>query len=288
VSKRILVTGATGFIGKTLVSKLLSCGYEVVGLGAGNGDIADNETLRSLVNEDIGHVFHLAGKTYVPDSWDDPNEFCRINVMGTINILEFCRQERTPCTFVSAYVYGHPEQLPIQEESLIRPSNPYALSKRMAEEACEFYATAHGMTVTTLRPFNVYGVGQDDKFLIPSIVHQALNNEVISIKDLTPKRDYVYLEDLITALMATMGRTGKYSVYNVGSGVSLSVQEVIDTIQEVAGTNKKIVCDNKVRNNELMDVVANISRAGKELGWRPEYSFRAGIEFIIRSERGKS
>lgn len=282
---KILVTGASGFIGRALVSGLKARGRDVVPLDSADGDIASRETLAKFAQQDIAHVFHLAGKTFVPDSWDDPQAFCQTNVLGTVNVLEFCRKSRIPMTYVSAYVYGHPDTLPIREDSAVRPSNPYALTKRLAEEACEFYASAHDLPVTTIRPFNVYGIGQGANFLIPSIIHQALNELQIVVKDLQPKRDYVYLEDLLKALLATLNTNSNgYNVYNIGSGISLNVKEVIDTIQDVAGTNKEIICDNKVRTNELMDVIADISKAGKELGWHPEYSFRAGIEDIICSE----
>lgn len=285
---KILVTGASGFIGRALVSRLKAQGRDVVPVDSADGDIASRETLAKFAQQDIAHVFHLAGKTFVPDSWDDPQAFCQTNVLGTVNVLEFCRKSRIPITYVSAYVYGHPDSLPIGENSAIRPSNPYALTKRLAEEACEFYASAYDLPVTTIRPFNVYGIGQAEIFLIPAIISQAVDaREDIVVKDLAPRRDYVYLEDLVTALLATLDKTGGYRVYNIGSGVSLSVQEVIDAIQDVADTQKKVVCNNVARTNELMDVVADISKAGKELGWHPEYSFRAGIENIIRSKRDK-
>jgi nucleoside-diphosphate-sugar epimerase len=200
-------------------------------------------------------------------------------------VREFCRKKHIPVTYVSAYVYGHPDRLPIAENSEIRPSNPYALTKRLAEEVCEFYASAYQLPVTTIRPFNVFGIGQAKHFLIPAIIEQALGtgNEIV-VKDLAPRRDYVYLEDLVTALLATLDKTDGYSVYNIGSGVSLSVQEAIEIIQDVAGTKKKIVCDQAIRTNELMVVVADISKAGRALGWKPEHSFRAGIEKIITSK----
>lgn len=281
---KILVTGASGFIGRALVSRLKASGRDVVPVASADGDIASRKTLEKFAQQNIAHVFHLAGKTFVPDSWDDPQAFCQTNVLGTVNVLEFCRKNRIPMTYVSAYVYGHPDSLPISEDSAIRPSNPYALTKRLAEEACEFYASAYDLPVTTIRPFNVYGIGQGSNFLIPSIIHQALNEPQITVKDLLPKRDYVYLEDLLAALLVTLDRQKGYGIYNAGSGNSLSVKEVIDVIQDVAGTHKEIISDNVVRTNELMDVVADISKAGKELGWHPEYSFRAGIENIIRSE----
>lgn len=284
---KILVTGANGFIGRALSARLEQQGLEVVLMGSVDGDIASPDTLKNFAAVNISHVFHLAAKTYVPDSWDNPQSFYRTNVLGTTNVLEYCKAHGISMSFVSAYIYGHPETLPIKENSSIRPSNPYALSKRMAEEACEYYASTYDLPITTLRPFNVYGVGQDEKFLIPSIIRQVLDAPKIVIKDLAPKRDYVFLDDLLTALLATIGRPKGYGVYNVGSGSSLSVQEVIDIIQDVAGTHKEIVCDNTVRSNELMDVVADISKARNELGWHPQYSFREGIENMIRSELGQ-
>lgn len=285
---RILITGASGFIGRALASRLKALGRDVTPVDSTDGDIANRETLVKFAQQDIAHVFHLAGKTFVPDSWDDPQAFCRTNVLGTVNVLEFCRKQCSPMTYVSAYVYGHPDCLPMKEDSAIRPSNPYALTKRLAEEICEFYASAYDLPVTTIRPFNVYGIGQADFFLIPTIISQTMDaGEKIVVKDLAPRRDYVYLEDLVTALLATLDKPYGYRVYNIGSGVSLSVQEVIDAIQDIADTHKEIVCDNAARTNELMDVVADISKAGNELGWHPGFSFHAGIGKIIRSEREK-
>lgn len=285
---KILITGASGFIGRALAARLKALGRDVEPVDSTDGDIANRETLSKFAQQDIAHVFHLAGKTFVPDSWEDPQSFCQTNVLGTVNVLEFCRKRHIPMTYVSAYVYGHPDSLPIGEGSAIRPSNPYALTKRLAEETCEFYASAYDLPVTTIRPFNVYGIGQAENFLIPAIISQALDEGgKISVKDLAPRRDYVYLEDLVTALLATLDKPSGYRVYNIGSGVSLSVQEVIDAIQDIADTQKKVVCDNAVRTNELMDVVADIAKAGNELGWHPEFSFHAGIKNIIRSEREK-
>lgn len=281
---KVLVIGASGFIGSALAIRLRAQGLNVVPVDYSVGDIADRGTLVDFEHLDIGHVFHLAGKTFVPDSWDDPHAFCKTNVLGTVNVMEFCKKKHIPVTYVSAYVYGHPYKLPIAEDSEISPSNPYALTKRLAEEVCQFYGITHQLPVSIIRPFNVFGIGQDKHFLIPAIIEQALGmgNEII-VKDLAPRRDYVYLEDLITALMATIGRTDGCGVYNIGSGASLSVQEAIEIIQDVAGTEKTIVSEQLIRNNEIMDVVADISKAEQKLAWKPEHSFRAGIEKIISS-----
>lgn len=283
---KIIVTGASGFIGRALVLKLNSHGWDVIPVTSSDGDIADRTTLEKFLRQDIVHVFHLAGKTFVPDSWANPQVFYQTNVLGTVSALEFCRVNCTPLTYVSAYVYGHPNTLPICEDSAVKPNNPYAMSKWLAEQTCEFYSNAYCLPVTTIRPFNAYGIGQAENFLIASLISQALDGgESIVVNDLTPKRDYVYLEDLLTALMATLKTENRYRVYNIGSGESLSVKNVIDVIQDVVGIQKNIVSDEVVRRNELMDVVADISMARKELGWHPEYSFQAGIEHMIKSAR---
>lgn len=285
---KVLVTGATGFIGRALATSLGAKGWEVLAMGSSDGDIADQNTFKPFAHHEVDHVFHLAGRSFVPDSWKNPHLFCQTNVLGTINVLELCNAKRIPLTYISSYVYGQPETLPIAEGSPSRPSNPYALTKRLAEEACEFYARAYDLPITVVRPFNVYGTGQADRFLIPAIVRQALgdSNEIV-VKDLTPKRDYVHVDDLIAALVATLQNPVRYRVFNIGSGSSRSVQEVIGTVQELAGTRKPVVCRNEVRANELVDVVADITAAWNGLGWRPRISFQSGIDNIIRSERVK-
>jgi len=281
-----LVTGASGFIGKALVAALKESGYDVILFSSTNGDIAEPESLDKFLHADIWYVFHLAGKTFVPNSWHSPFSFYKTNVLGTLNVLEFCRKTKASLTYVSAYIYGHTKILPISEDIQIKPSNPYAMTKRLAEETCEFYASNYGMGVTTIRPFNVYGIGQPENFLIPLVIKQALSGSKIVVKDLLPKRDFVYLDDLIEALLATLNtHIESYNVINIGSGTSLSVKEVIDVVQDIAGTNKEIVADSQVRTNELMDVIADISKAKALLGWQPKYLFYQGIEKIIRYEQ---
>ena len=137
------------------------------------------------------------------------------------------------------------------------------------------------MSAVIIRPFNVYGMGQNEKFLIPYIIRQALEDKEIKVKDLTPRRDYIYLDDLIDALMLTVESTNKFAVYNIGSGISFSVEEIINSVQKIVGTNKKVVSENMVRKNEINDVVADIGRANKELGWSPKTNFYEGMKKVI-------
>jgi len=279
----VLVTGASGFIGTMLAASLEGAGHRVIRLSSADGAIDDPATLRRFEGTGVSRVFHLAGKTYVPDSWSDPVAFCRVNALGVANALEFCRAAGIPVTYVSAYLYGQPDALPIREDAPVRPNNPYALSKFLGEKVCEFYASVHRLPVTVIRPFNIYGPGQALHFLVPTILHQALHDDTISVQDLRPKRDYVFVEDLVEALLLTMDRAEGYDVYNVGSGASLSVREIIDTIQSIAGTSKRVVSAEVRRMHEIDDVVADTSRARSRLNWRPRHSFEQGIRKMLQT-----
>lgn len=275
-----LVTGAAGFLGKALMAALEAHNLPAVGVDMEQGDIADPEYLKNLP-EKVDRVFHLAGQTYVPDSWENPQKFLRTNGLGTANILQYCAKNKTPMTLVSGYLYGIPERLPIDESHPLTTSNPYALSKKFGEEMGEFYHRVHGVPVTIIRPFNIYGPGQNIKFLIPTIIDQVLNADIVEVLDLDPKRDFLFYEDLIEALILTRKCGGGLETFNIGSGYSIDVREVIDTIQKVAGTRKEVRSKEMRRPNEVMDVVADISRAKTQLGWAPRHSFEDGIRKII-------
>jgi len=281
--KNILITGASGFVGTHLISRLKREGFIVLALGDSDGSITDEKTLSLYENKTISHVFHLAAKTYVPESWEKPKLFYDVNVGGTLNVLEFCRKKQCRLTYVSSYLYGVPEKLPINENSPLLPGSPYAHSKYLAEKLCEFYADAYGVGITILRPFNIFGEGQSERFLIPSLIKQALSKgDVIKAQDLAPKRDYLYISDFVEALLSTIGRHKKNcSIYNIGAGYSLSVNEIISVIQRMTGSRKKVVSKNIRRKNEILDVVADIRKVKKELSWRPKTSFCDGIVNIL-------
>lgn len=279
--ENILVTGANGFIGSALVKKLELNGNNVSQFTSNQGDVSEYDFIDNYTNHQIDHIFHLAAKTFVPNSWKSPKEFYKVSLMGTENILEFCRTQNIPLTFISSYLYGNPATLPISENSPIKPNNPYAHSKYLAEQLCEFYSEYYDVKVTIVRPFNIYGKKQSDIFLIPHIINQILNHNEIKVQNLEPKRDYLYLEDLIEGLIKTIDAKKKFSIYNFGSGYSLSVQEIIDTIQAVANTNKNILSEQNERKNEIMDVIADISKVKSDLDWSPTTAFKDGIKKIL-------
>lgn len=255
-------------------------GHQVTTLSRRDGDIADPDTLQHLAPVD--HVFHLAARTFVPDSWKDPAGFLRCNVVGTANVLAYCRRAACSLTFVSAYVYGRPEKLPVDEDSRPRPNNPYALSKYLAEQLCAFSAQYEGVATTVVRPFNIFGPNQADHFLMPRIIRQVKAGGPVRVMDLSPKRDYLHIDDLVDLLLATLKRgDSPFRVVNAGSGESHSVGEIADIIQDVAGTDFEVVDEAQPRYEELHDVRADVSRARRELGWSPRLTFRQGIESLV-------
>lgn len=283
-----LITGAGGFVGRALASRLRARGDAIIGLGQRDGDIADPATLRPFQAVKIDHIFHLAARTFVPQSWEAPGEFQRVNTGGTLNVLEFSRARRIPLTHVSSYLYGTPRQQPIREDHPLAPNNPYALSKALAEQACEFYARVHGLPITVVRPFNIYGPGQSEHFLIPSILRQVLTADRIEVKDLAPRRDFLYIDDLVDLFLASLLAPASYNVYNAGTGTSHSVAEVISIAQAVAATSKPVQSLEAPRVQETDETRADVTRARSELGWSAKYAFCDGLRLIINSMQGST
>lgn len=284
-TRKVLVTGSAGFIGKVLVWTLESHGFTVFPFDLEQGDIATDGSLAPFVDEGIGHVFHLAGKTFVPESWVNPSGFYQVNVMGTMNVLEFCRKTGARLTFMSSYLYGEPDYLPIDEAHPLKSYNPYSQSKLMADDSCRFYAKHFGVGVTILRPFNAYGPGQPGMFLIPEIIQKVLDPEVsvVEVMDLKPRRDFVFVDDLVEALL--FSREMDPGIFNIGSGYSKSVEEIILQVMEESGIHKEYRSKGESRPNEIFDLYADIRQAAMKLGWAPRTSFESGIRQCIQAYR---
>ena len=203
-----------------------------------------------------------------------------------MNVLEHCRQNQASLTLISSYVYGQPQRLPIAEDHPVAAANPYSHTKILAEDAARFYEQRFGLSLVIVRPFNIYGPGQRDLFLIPLIVRQVLDPcvEVVRVQDLLPKRDYLYVKDAVAFLVATL-RDGAHGVFNIGSGYSASVAEVAELANRAAGLCKPVVSAGKPRPGEIMDVVADISRAAAEFDWQPRTSLADGIAAVVAGER---
>lgn len=285
----ILVTGASGFIGKRLMPKLKEAGFDPIGCSSKEGNIWCSNFFDPYSTKQVDFVIHLAGKVFVPDSWINPLEFQLINTIGTGNVLEFCRKNNLPMIYVSSYLYGEPRYLPIDEFHPLIAFNPYALSKLNAENLCEFYAEQFNLSISILRPFNLYGPNQSNNFLIPKIIKQAIDGNTIHLENLSSKRDYLYVDDFVGALISCMikQRSG-LRIFNIGSGFSLGPEDIINSIATLTGAQYEIVCEENVRKNEISDIVADIKRAKFGLEWTPNTSIQAGLMRCLDSASGRS
>ena len=282
--KSILVTGATGFLGRHVVRDLLRRGFKVEAKSRADGDVCDVETWKKFPATDC--VIHLAGSTFVPDSWDDPSKFLQNNTLGTSLALDFRRNHKAKFVFFSTYMYSREAVMPVSEDSKLRPSNPYSLSKFFGENLCKFYSEHFGVKAVIFRPFNVYGLGQSEKFLIPSIIRQARLSDVIEVQDTKPSRDYVYVEDLLAALNCAITTDIELEVVNIGTGRSYSVLELIETLGIVSNRKYQIRSAMIERQSEIMHTQADNSRAREILNWEPEWSLQSGLEVLWNDYSG--
>jgi nucleoside-diphosphate-sugar epimerase len=279
---KILVTGASGFIGKFLVTALRTNGYEVIEITSKQGDISQEKTWSQFPKADC--VVHLAAKSFVPDSWNKPGEFIQCNLLGTVCALNYCKNNQASLLFLSSYLYGKADILPIPESAKLKSTNPYALSKYLAEEACKFYAESFNLNITILRPFNVYGPAQPKHFLIPTIIEQIKSNSSIKVMDLEPKRDYIYIDDLVSAMVKSIMLTKGFNILNIGSGKSCSVEELICMIQKIMGTDLPVISSSSRRKDEIMNTVADIQLAKSKLNWSPIWHIESGLAEICKPD----
>lgn len=277
---RILVTGAGGFIGSRLVAALENKEDVVYGHHRQNGNLSDPDALSSYQNIEL--VYHLAAASFVPESWEKPEEYLQNNIISTIRVLELCRRQKAKIIFISTYLYGQPEYLPVDERHPCACISPYHLSKKTGEDLCRFYSQNFGVDAAIVRPFNVYGKGQKESYLLPKLHRQLTDirtdqTDQIEVADLRPRRDYIYVSDLVHMLVMLKDKVSGLEIYNLGSGKSYSVKEVIDMMQEEFGTNKKIVETGPRRQNEVPDCTADIRKFVSRIGDVRLHTLREGI-----------
>lgn len=278
--KRTVITGSSGFVGSYLVKELEKKKAEIVKVDRTSGkDILDWRSLKNLRNIDI--IFHLAAITDVPFSYKNPRLTYETNISGTNNILELARiNDVEKFVFPSTYVYGNPVYLPVNEEHPVNPTNPYTRSKVIAEQLIHSYHEDYGIDCVVLRPFNIYGVGQKEHFLISTILNQ-LNTRKVILKDPIPKRDFVHVEDLLKAMICSLHVSAGFEVVNIGSGESHSVEEVARKIIGYYSKDIELLFTGETRTNEIHDCVADISKAKKVLKWEPRVTLSEGLKAIV-------
>lgn len=278
---KVAVTGSRGFIGSPLTRKLHSAQIEVVEIDLKTGiDLLDRNILKKELKFDI--LVHLAARNFVPESYNKPLDFYSTNLISTLHALELCRMNRARMIYTSSYVYGTPQYLPIDENHPVQAFNPYADTKLIGEKLCQSYHNFFGISVIVLRPFNVYGPYQNENFLIPSILNQLESGHLV-LKDSRPKRDFVFIDDLIDFFLKVIFyQNAAFEIFNIGSGTSYSIDKIVKIILKNFHAKVKVEFKEQRRENEILETRADISKAAKILNWFPETSFEDGIKKTMR------
>jgi len=291
---KALVTGASGFVGGYLVAHLRDCGDEVVPTDRSDGgpDLLDAEGFAALVaavRPDV--VYHLAGQADVGRSWSAPVETLRANVEGTYNVLAAARTANVDrvVTVTSADIYGlvAPEDLPLTESAPIRPVSPYAASKAAADVVALQAHLGFDQHVVRARSFNHLGPGQSDRFVCSALAARIADNErsgetEVRVGNLSARRDFTDVRDVVRAyrLLAEHGRPGE--AYNVCSGTSTSVQEVMDRLLSMAGHEMHLSIDPELfRPVDLVELRGDPSRINDDTGWTPDLSLDATLKNLL-------
>lgn len=288
VLKKILVTGYNGFIGKNFVEELLSKGYQVIGVSNKKKSTKENviqirKDIRQLDKNElpkgISHIAHLAAVTDVSFCQKNPSECIDINVKGTQNMLEIAREIHAKFLYLStSHVYGVPTKLPIGENHPCHPTSIYASSKLAGEIITESYARSFGIDASIVRLFSAYGPHSPEHLVTSKIISQILTKNFISIGNLYPKRDFLYVKDAARALELVLRKTKGFEVYNLGSGKSYSILQICKIVKEIAGKNipaKSLSSES--RRNEIPNVVSNNKKI-RTLGWSPQFEIKEGLQ----------
>lgn len=282
MSSRILITGANGFIGKHLMQYLQHHTLaKLTGLqGRSDLDLTQPAACQQLPEGEI--CIHLAGAGNPTDFDRDATSAWQSNVTGTLNLLQALQDKGYKrCILASTYVYGRPDYTPVNEQHPVRPPHPYPRSKYICEQLLEEFTRRGSLTGVALRIFNVYGPEQALHMLIPTILNQ-LNQSEITLRDAVPKRDFVHVHDVVRAIhQALKVELQGFETVNIASGESISVGDLVNTIQRLAQNTIPVHYQQEPRPNEVNDVVGDIQKARELLQWQPEISLDRGLGELI-------
>jgi NAD dependent epimerase/dehydratase len=308
--KKVLITGAEGFIGSHLTERLVELGADVTALAQYNsfnswgwidtfdkkvkdsikvvtGDIREYDGMKRIIKgQEV--VLHLAALIAIPYSYLSPMAYVRTNVEGTTNVLEACREydvEKIVHTSTSE-TYGTALYVPIDEKHPMQGQSPYSASKIGADKMAESYHKSFNMPIATLRPFNTYGPRQSARAVIPTIISQILAGKTeIKLGSLTPTRDFNFVLDTAEAFIKvaesekTIGE-----VINAGSNYEITIGDTVKKIIKIIGKDVKILCDDeriRPENSEVNRLWADNAKIKELTDWTPNYNIDQGLEATV-------
>ena len=309
--KKVLVTGADGFIGSHLVEKLLEEGYSVRAFTYYNsfntwgwldtfpreklneieifsGDIRDPNGVREAM-KGIDWVFHLAALIAIPFSYHSPDSYVDTNIKGTLNVLQAARDLSTEKIMVTSTseVYGTAQYVPIDEKHPFQGQSPYSATKIGADRLAESFYRSFNLPVAIVRPFNTFGPRQSARAVIPTIITQLLAGKTeIKLGSLTPTRDFNYVKDTVAGFLAIAesDRTIGEEI-NIATQKEISIGELAEEIIRQINPDARIVCDEqrlRPEKSEVNRLLGCNEKITKLTTWKPQYSFKKGIEETIK------
>lgn len=307
--KMVLVTGAGGFIGSHLTERLVNLGANVktfVRYNSRNdwgllemstqeikkkidvimGDIRDTNAINEAI-KDVDIVFHLGAIIAIPYSYLHPRETVETNIIGTLNVLKAGMDnsvERVVNTSTSE-VYGTAQYVPIDEKHPLQGQSPYSASKIGADKIAESFFRSYDLPVVTIRPFNTYGPRQSARAVIPTIITQALTNDIVHIGSIYPKRDFTYMDDTVNGFIKIAETDGIFgNVINIGSNFEISIGDLVDKIKSITGKDFEVRTDDaRVRpeKSEVQSLCADNRKAKELIAWEPKVSLDEGLRSTV-------
>ncbi|MCF8460894.1 MAG: SDR family NAD(P)-dependent oxidoreductase [Flavobacteriales bacterium] len=308
--KTILITGGAGFIGSNLTDRLLKDGFKVVSIDNFDpfydrkikesnikqaranpnftlveADIRDEEKMRAVFCEHMPYtVVHLAAKAGVRPSIESPKEYYDVNVMGTLNLLQIMQDLglRRMVFASSSSVYGNNKKTPFSEDdSVDNPISPYAATKKAGELLCHTFHHLYGCDITCLRFFTVYGPRQRPDLAIHKFTDLILKGKPIPVfGDGSSARDYTFVSDIVDGIVKSMDKLSGYHVLNLGESTTITLAELISSLEEIIG--RKAIINRMDKQLGDVDITfADISKAKRILSYAPKYSKEEGLsEFV--------
>ncbi|HIX82923.1 MAG TPA: GDP-mannose 4,6-dehydratase [Candidatus Megamonas gallistercoris] len=300
---KILVTGAGGFVGKHLIKELLKRNHDVVALGIGNNrdlhkmkipvyetNILDfNIVYKNIQKEQPDGVIHLAAQSNVGVSWNKPQITASVNIEGTLNLYKAFFEINPSGRFLnigSSDEYGLTAKkgIPLTEEMECKPQNPYSISKFCSEQLILQLAKKDDVNVISTRSFNHFGPGQSKGFVISDFASQIANikkgikENKIYVGDLSPARDFLYIDDVVNAYILLIENRVPNGVYNISSGKSYKIEYMLNKLIEIADVDIEVLIDKeKFRPVEVSNFMGNSDKLRKILNWKPMIDINEGL-----------
>jgi len=310
---RVLITGINGFVGSHLAQHLIHAdgALELHGTVFNSDetsedftshqiDLRDEQNVKELIAEiKPDNIYHLAAQAFVPRSFADPWETIENNVRSQLNLILGCIAADICPRFLaitSAEIYGvvEPSEVPMDEQFRLHPTSPYSVSKIAQDMLAQQYYISHKLPIMRARPFNHFGPGQNERFVAPAFALQiakieaGLQEPVIEVGDLSARRDFTDVRDIVSAYRLILEQGTPGEVYNVASGVAHSIQHLLNTLIDLVPQSIDVRIDKeRLRPVDIPVLQGNATKLQEETGWAPTYNFQQTLEDVLDDCRAR-